>query len=204
VHPTVRDIDENESEIASHILVAAFDDEPVFLAAFPDPAERRACLDVLFLADVRNACRYGGAHALEIPGAGTVGIAFWTYQPETERSDAEMAELGFTEAFTRWGAQLAPIGEAEAESHRRLKYLRSPWRYLAGIGILPEYQGRGFGTQLLHKVIADANEAGQSLALSTDRAINVKLYQRVGFTVVHHDPEASFGVPFWTMLHSSR
>lgn len=199
---TIRDLDEQQSPAAAILLARAFDDEPVFLASFPDPAERAECLLPLFEADVRNACRYGGAHSLHVDNSEPIGIAYWTYQPEPERSDEEMAELGFAQVFARWGAELGPVSKAESESHHQLRYLIAPWRYLAGIGVLPEHQGQGHGTALLHHVISGATAAGQSLALSTDRAINVKLYERVGFKVVHYDADAALGVPFWTMLHS--
>lgn len=51
------------------------------------------------------------------------------------------------------------------------------------IAVLPEYRGKGIGTQLLMKVLASAQSNYPAISLSV-RADNpvVKLYQRVGFT----------------------
>ncbi len=62
------------------------------------------------------------------------------------------------------------------------------WRedaaFLAGIEILPEYQGRGLGAAVIRDVIADAAARGLPVTL---RVLKVnparRLYERLGFTV---------------------
>ena len=195
----IRKLEESDSAAAAIILADAFDDEPVFRATITDPMDRHACLLALFEADVRNACRYGGAIAVGTEQNGDIGIAYWTSQPEPDRSDAEMAELGFAAVFSKWGAVLRPIGDVEGTSHRLLRFLPTPWQYLAGIGVRPEFQGQGYGSALMRHFVDEIDRSGQSSGLSTDRPINVKLYERFGFRVVHHDAETPIGVPFWTM-----
>jgi ribosomal protein S18 acetylase RimI-like enzyme len=53
------------------------------------------------------------------------------------------------------------------------------------IAVLPEYRGKGIGTQLLMKVLASAQSIYPAISLSV-RANNpaVNLYQRLGFTKV--------------------
>jgi ribosomal protein S18 acetylase RimI-like enzyme len=53
------------------------------------------------------------------------------------------------------------------------------------IAVLPEYRGKGIGTQLLMKVLASAQSNYPAISLSV-RANNpvVNLYQRIGFTKV--------------------
>jgi GNAT superfamily N-acetyltransferase len=53
------------------------------------------------------------------------------------------------------------------------------------IAVLPEYRGKGIGTQLLMKVLTSAQSdyPGISLSVRADNPV-VKLYQRIGFTKV--------------------
>jgi GNAT superfamily N-acetyltransferase len=68
--------------------------------------------------------------------------------------------------------------------------LSSPWGPLDGIGIGSVYtdesaRGRGYGTQLIQHVLADARDANNSVAmLYTD--IHPGFYRRLGFAVVSH------------------
>jgi len=188
---------------AGSILGYAFATEPVFLAQLPDSVERLACCTALFTASLGHAIRYGGAVGVRQSGGPLLGAAYWTYKPEPELSETEQAALGFTTVFSRWGEQLGPIGRAEAEALQSFEELPKPWRYLAAIGVEPDSQGQGLGSQLLTRLVADARAAGQPFALMTDRAINVPFYERAGFRTIRHEPVTDLGVPFWSMLLDS-
>ncbi|HRA46910.1 MAG TPA: GNAT family N-acetyltransferase [Thermomicrobiales bacterium] len=200
--PIATSLNPDDLSAAVSILAAAFDDEPVFSAVLTDVHEKRACLPALFRADLTNALRYGGVVCVHDPSGAMAGTSYWTMQPEPERSDSENVEIGYVDLIARWRTQLKPLGEIEGASHRRLDFLPTPWRYLAGIGVRPDLQGQGYGTAMLRYLIAQAVADGVPFALSTDRAINVTLYERLGFYVVHHEPETSVGAPFWTMLYA--
>ena len=59
------------------------------------------------------------------------------------------------------------------------------WIY--GFSILPEYQGKGIGRNVLRKVVNEQNELGHSvhLEVETKNAYALKLYESVGFKAVH-------------------
>jgi ribosomal protein S18 acetylase RimI-like enzyme len=59
------------------------------------------------------------------------------------------------------------------------------WIY--GFSILPEYQGKGIGRNVLRKVVNEQNELGYSvhLEVETKNAHALKLYESVGFKAVH-------------------
>ncbi len=59
------------------------------------------------------------------------------------------------------------------------------WIY--GFSILPEYQGKGIGRNVLRKVVKEQSELGHSIHLEveTKNAHALKLYESVGFKAVH-------------------
>ena len=57
-----------------------------------------------------------------------------------------------------------------------------------GIALLPDYRGKGLGTQLMKKVIEQARMAGfTGISLSVDKRNSVfSLYQKLGFEIVSY------------------
>ena len=50
------------------------------------------------------------------------------------------------------------------------------------------FQGKGIGTEVLHRLIDEAGESGQPVLLSVVKSnAAVRLYQRLGFCVTHED-----------------
>ena len=77
-----------------------------------------------------------------------------------------------------------------------------PHQHLGPIGVLPERQGQGIGTQLLQRHIDDLDRAGQAGYLETDKEINIRLYERLGYRVTEELPV--LGVPTWLMWRDPR
>jgi GNAT superfamily N-acetyltransferase len=75
-----------------------------------------------------------------------------------------------------------PIGLLKVARHGAM------W-HLMQIQLAPERQGAGWGTQVIHGVIADARRAGASLKLNVLRANPARhLYERLGFVVSQEGP----------------
>jgi GNAT superfamily N-acetyltransferase len=157
-----------ESRRAGEVLGRAFELDPMFALAEPDPVERAEMCRALFTANVRHAIRYGEALATG-PAPGDIrGVAYWVARPEPEISAEESAELGYPPVEERWGAALGMLGAMEAAAVAPLTSLAEPWRYLAGIGVDPAHQGQGYGTSLVGRIVADARRAGMRCGLATD------------------------------------
>ncbi len=74
-----------------------------------------------------------------------------------------------------------------------LKFIRKdrPW-LLQQVQLLPEYQNRGFGTEIITAVLAQASEEGVAIELHVLKVNPAKrLYERLGFSVVG-ESQASF------------
>jgi ribosomal protein S18 acetylase RimI-like enzyme len=60
--------------------------------------------------------------------------------------------------------------------------------YLAQLFVDSAFQGRGIGTEVMHRLIGEATRAGRAVTLSvvkTNPAL--RLYERLGFRVTHED-----------------
>lgn len=197
-------VGEADAGAAAAVLARAFFDEPVFVAAVHDPADRaRLCLP-LFTAGVRHACRYGEVLAVGEPGGPPLGVVYWVVRPEPALTADALADLGYTALAAEWGRSLALLGELEEEGASSLAGLPEPWRYLGVIGIDPDRQGQGLGSLLLGRVIADAAEAGAVVGLVTDRSRNVPFYERAGLAVVAEGTSAHDGVRWWSLATAVR
>ena len=67
--------------------------------------------------------------------------------------------------------------------------------YLGTLGVAPELQGRGVGTALLGRWLAEVDRDGLPAWLETDREKNLAFYGRAGF-VEEHRVEV-LGTPVW-------
>ncbi len=72
------------------------------------------------------------------------------------------------------------------------KYLEAPetW-YICGVALLPEYRGRGIGTQLLRIAAQQARENGYdrlSLVVFEENTGALRLYRRLGYQVIDRAP----------------
>ena len=76
----------------------------------------------------------------------------------------------------------------------------APHLHLGPIGVSPEMQGHGVGTALMGRYIERLNHDKIAGYLETDRAENVKFYEKFGFRVMRE--EKLIGVPTWYMCRA--
>ena len=72
-----------------------------------------------------------------------------------------------------------------------------PHVHLGPIGVSPELQGQGVGTALMNRYIEYLQQEKAPGYLETDKAENVKFYEKFGFVVQHE--EQLIGTPTWYM-----
>ena len=74
--------------------------------------------------------------------------------------------------------------------------------HLGPISVDSHLQGRGVGSKLMEVFCARVDAAGEDAYLETDKAINVRFYERFGFEVVGE--QEVVGLPNWYMLRPAR
>ena len=77
-----------------------------------------------------------------------------------------------------------------------------PHWHLGPVAVEPSLQGQGIGTAMLKAFCAIVDGTGAHAYLETDKHENVRLYQRLGFTVV--ESMHVLGVPNWFMSRAAK
>jgi len=99
------------------------------------------------------------------------------------------------------GLELLPALIFATKTITRLRKFRSIWKahdpekphwHIDPLGVLPERQGQGIGSQLLTYFCEHTDKLGMPAYLETDVDANVRLYNRFGFEVIEEEPIFSF------------
>lgn len=175
------------------VLARAFQDDPVFTWSIPDPERRRAYLPAVFAAFAELYLPHGETY---LTGDGA-GAALWA-PTNVDPFDGESGEAfgtRITELLDEEESQrFLTVGELFGEHHPA-----QPWMYLQLIGVEPDDQRRGLGSQLLAPVLARCDATGTPAYLEAGTVDNRRLYQRHGFDTIGEITLPDNGPPVWLM-----
>lgn len=112
-------------------------------------------------------------------------VGFLLSYPGRRLNGLQLALIAKLPALYGWSSALHVIG-------RLLPLVNAPEAaadeyYISNVGVLPEYQGRSYGTQLMNFAEAQARAAGLfkcSLSVDEHNEGAVRLYQRLGYKIV--------------------
>jgi GNAT superfamily N-acetyltransferase len=107
------------------------------------------------------------------------------------------AELGYPDD-PEGEAAMGRINEMLAKAEAEFGAMTPMWRSLDMIAIAPERQGLGLGSALLGRLLDDAATAGETLALVTDRDVNVRFYEKAGMELAWSGMSDDGAVPLWS------
>ena len=191
------DLDREHLPEAVAVLARGMRDNPVHVAAWgPDAERRRRIIERLFTGLFRSftaqtpiCVRRGGAivAATGIAPAGTC-------QPTPRQA------LGLAPAVLSMGPRRA----ARTGRWFRTWAARDPdeqHSHLGPLAVDVHLQGQGIGSALLAEYCRRLDAASEVGYLETDRAENVRLYERFGFEVVGEEPV--IGVTTWYLRRAS-
>jgi ribosomal protein S18 acetylase RimI-like enzyme len=174
-------------------VARSFYDDPMFSWIIPDDARRLSELQRGFALFARRIwCRHDEAYTTDR----VIGGAFWM-PPGTWHISmlTQLAMLPSLAVITKGDLPrlVRALNVIEGKHPHNRHY------YLPVIGILPEWQGRGFGSALLRPMLerCDREELPAYLEASSPR--NRALYERHSFKVVEEIRVAKDSPPMWRM-----
>ena len=158
-------------------LARAFDDDPVMTWVFPDARSRPERLTGLFALLLRTHHLNRG----EVWVAdGHAGAAAWC-APDKWRIPlgVQVRNLVPIVRLVGFGLFTRLRGLIEAERH----HPTAPHWYLGVLGVAPDWQGKGVGSELLGPVLERCDAEGLGAYLESSKRSNIGFYARHGFEV---------------------
>jgi GNAT superfamily N-acetyltransferase len=172
---TVRPAARAESVGLAEVLSAAFYEDPVFGWMMPAPAKRLDRLKRFFAIELDAIVFPKG----DVWTSAELDGAVLCLPPDEWRMPPSVA-LGHGPAYTRVFGMRLPHSLAVLSKMER-RHHREPHYYIPYIGVRPELQGRGIGTELLRPVLERCDREGLPAYLEASCERNAVLYERLGF-----------------------
>lgn len=193
-------IQKKDIETASQVLGKAFHEDPAWIYVIPDVNERREKLPAVFEYSIRYSLKYGEVYA---PTENLEGIAVWIPHTTVEKSIWRTFRSGAFRAALKMGSKIGKRVEKlfdQIDQDRREHMQDRSYVYLQAIGVLPEFQGQGFGGRLLKPMFTMADIEGILIYLETETEENMQIYTKYGFQTLKEVKFPGADFPFWEMV----
>jgi ribosomal protein S18 acetylase RimI-like enzyme len=195
-----RELSRTEIEPAVRLLSRGMCDNPILVQAFgPDPEKRQRRL-ARYYAQVVPFTQPKGGFLGAFAGGTLVGV-MGTLRPGC-------CQPGLLDVLRFVPSLLANNTPAAA---LRVKRWQDAWArhdpredhwHVGLVAVESDLQGRGVGTRLVSEHCTRMDVLGAASYLETDKAINVRFYQKFGFQIVGSEPV--LGVTNWFMKRPAR
>jgi ribosomal protein S18 acetylase RimI-like enzyme len=195
---SVRSASSAELLALAETISLAFNDDPTWSWAFPDPDRRPQQMRAFWSFMIEGALRYPWVLCTEHYGA----VAVWIPPGGTELAEEDEPRM-------------APLLESliGARSHDVLELLDrfdrahphgEPHYYLSLLGTHPAHRGQGLGMRLLAESLARIDEEHTACYLESSNPGNNHRYERHGFSAVGEFYPPGESVPVTTMWRGAR
>lgn len=182
---SIRPANRSETAALAGVIAEAFDQYPWTRWSIPeeDYSRRLTELQALYLRYALDE----GVVLVDEQLDGVIALLPPTAAPPSEEFQGRVAELH--------GARMADVASTS------LPAAPSGYWILETLGVRPECQGAGLGRALVRAGLSAVSaSAGRGVALETSDERNVRLYERVGFTVCA-TTQADRGLVVYSMVH---
>lgn len=181
---------------AVNVLTDAFSEESMWKEVFKNEEKNRALTEVM----VRFCFKYGNVVSTSENIEGVMAIAPYDKDMTTWRI-IRCGAFFLSMRIAREAKIMQVLTKAVEEAKKSLNL--GPYIHLLMMGVSQEFQGKGFGGQLLRAVIEKAEIENLPIYLETQKEANVSLYEKYGFSVekkvILPDP---LNLPMWLMIQS--
>ncbi len=179
------------------MLARAFQDDPVSIFSFPDPAKRAKALPRFFEIELRH--EYMGDGEIYVP-EDLAGAALWA--PPGKPRPGLRALVHLMPLVPAIGARLPRMLRLVQATESR--HPKEPHFYLGVLGTEPSRQHRGVGSALLKPVLERCDGEGIPAYLESSKESNVPFYARHGFEVTEELHTPGGGPSLWLMWRTPR
>ena len=180
------DISRERADEAVEVLALAFEHDPFMQYLFSDQSQLTA-----FHSQLWEVFHWICAECLDLkwPLLGyevdgkLVGVA--CVEEPDDKPQPDSVERG----YDRFTSVIGPEATHRLEAYIQLTYQympKQPSHFLSSIGVRPKAQGRGYGRIMLDAVqaLSEAHPISTGVALDTENAANVPLYEHCGYGVI--------------------
>ncbi|MFC2068406.1 GNAT family N-acetyltransferase [Chloroflexota bacterium] len=190
-------IQKQDLQNAVNVLTDAFSEESMWKEVFKNEEKNRALTEVM----VRFCLKYGNVVSTSENLEGVMAIA-------PHDKDMTVLRVIRSGAFflsmkiAKEAKIMKVLNNAIEEAKKSLNL--GPYIHLLIMGVSQEFQGKGFGGQLLRAIIEKAEIEKLPIYLETQKEENVNLYEKFGFSVKNKIiiPEP-LNLPMWLMVRNS-
>lgn len=193
----MREIRDGEEQALATSISRAFFDDPLMTFIMPDASKRTKRSEWMFGALMRYVRRNGHIYTDDNQSAGSI----WLPPGNTTMSQVGMMRAGLWQMPFRVGLggfmRFNRLDGAASKAHK--KAVQGDHWYLLGLGVAPDAQKSGLGTEAIEMGAAQAQAAGLPVYLETMTQTNVDFYTKRGFEV-SEEVEVDDDLRIWAMV----
>jgi len=181
---------------ACNMLGDAFREDPIWSEIFKNQEEK---FPLAFGVPIKYTLKYGKIFA---PTSDLEALAAWLPTPYVNTTFWRFIRSGSILVAMKLGKdigmQISKVFKQITKDRQNL--MKGDYVYLYVLGVSPEKQGNGLGTNLVRKM---QNNLAPNIPiyLETESERNVSFYERLGFEVVNKFQVPMLDLPMWEMVY---
>jgi GNAT superfamily N-acetyltransferase len=184
---------------AARVLTDSFQQYPLLVQKYPDESQRNKAAYYFFLVIVGYGIRWGEVYAAS---PRMEGIAVWyrsEHFPMRFRKILRSVPLSALLGFPWSGVGRLQKAAEFVEVRHQLTAPAGHW-FLDSVGVLPQYQGKGYGGKLIRAMLVRTDRESLPVYLDTMDEADVRRYEHFGFKVIDKSPVPKTTLTNWSML----
>ena len=181
---------------ACNMLGDAFSEDPIWSEILKNQEEK---FPLAFGVPIKYTLKYGKIFA---PTSDLGALAAWLPTPYVDTTFWRFISSGSLLVGMKLGLNIArQISKVFKQITKdRHNFMKGDYVYLYVLGVSPENQGRGLGTNLV-RTFQKNLAPNVPIYLETESERNVRFYERLGFEVVNKFQVPMLDLPMWEMVN---
>jgi len=183
---------------AAETLALSFMDDPLSNSVFQKEATRFQNLLAYFHFRIKYGLKYGEIYSTSYDFE---GVAIWLPGKKTHVTNWRGMLSGGMKLYNEIGSDLMTKFNKinQYTTSFRNSIMQPPYYQLSPIGVIPEMQGKGFGSKLLKPMFKRFDAKQIICFLETQTKANIPLYQKYGFKVLKEGKFPNTNLQHWGM-----